>query len=365
MDMIKSQIVRGAALATLAALIAGCQHAPSSDAQSANYAPACTSNPYLMKYHCSINKIQSAAENGSADAQYALGYMYYYGIGTVQDKQTAGLWIQRSAAQGQPLAKKAWTLISTGATFTDLHRAAAEGTDQGVSDTVVQQEPADVTQMNSTKPTAPLSKYLPAYQSGQSLNKTSNAVASNARVNPIMPSKKLATHSINDPRLASNAKPVIVAHSESSAMENNTNVAEKTVSNNVVVATQTIPSSMPANNAIVAAQTTPSSTPGNNSPLIAAQTDSPGKYTIQLMGSEKLNDVKSFAAENHLGAAVAYFETQLNNKPWYMLTYGQYSSEKQAEMALASLPHAAQSYHPWVKSLATVQQEVRSQKVTA
>jgi len=124
MNMIKTHVVWGVALVSLTALIAGCEHSPSSGSQSANYAPACSSNPYLMKYNCSINKIQSAAENGSADAQYALGYMYYYGIGTVKDKQTADLWIQRSAAQGQPLAKKAWTLINTGATFTDLHHAA-------------------------------------------------------------------------------------------------------------------------------------------------------------------------------------------------------------------------------------------------
>src|SRR3990167_5127501 len=122
--MLKSTFIRGTAVIALTALMTGCQHSP---ATHSTYQPpgapvTCSTNVYLAKYGCSLERVQVAAENGSADAQYALGYMYFYGIGTVQDKQTASLWIQRSAAQGQPLAKKAWTLINTGATFTDLHR---------------------------------------------------------------------------------------------------------------------------------------------------------------------------------------------------------------------------------------------------
>ncbi|OGT46701.1 MAG: hypothetical protein A3E82_01280 [Gammaproteobacteria bacterium RIFCSPHIGHO2_12_FULL_38_11] len=326
MDLIKSHVVRGVTVIALTALMTGCHPTPSSVNQSANYAPACSTNPYLMKYKCSINKIQSAAENGSADAQYALGYMYYYGIGTVQDKQTASLWIQRSAAQGQPLAKKAWTLINTGATFTDLHRAAAEGTDQGVTDTVAEQEPADVTQMNATKPTAPISTYLPAYKQTQSQNKSSTTVANNTTATAVSSIKR-----VSDPRLASNAKPVVEKNSTTMA------AAGSAVMSN--------------NSQVITAQTSP------------AVSSAAGKYTVQLMGSEKLSDLKSFIAENHLGSAAAYFETKLNNKPWFMLTYGQYSTEKQAALALAQLPRTAQVNHPWVKTLATVQQEVQSQKI--
>lgn len=72
---------------------------------------ACKGDPYLMKYNCSVSKVQHAAANGDADAQYALGYMYYYGVGTVRDQDNAKLWISRSAAQGQPLAKRALAMI--------------------------------------------------------------------------------------------------------------------------------------------------------------------------------------------------------------------------------------------------------------
>jgi septal ring-binding cell division protein DamX len=77
---------------------------------------ACSGDPYLMKYNCSVSRVQTAAENGDADAQYALGYMYYYGVGTVRDQDSAKLWISRSAAQGQPLAKSALAMLKGGST---------------------------------------------------------------------------------------------------------------------------------------------------------------------------------------------------------------------------------------------------------
>lgn len=73
---------------------------------------ACEGNIYLEKFHCSIEEVQQAALAGNADAQYALGYMYYYGVGTVRDQQTATLWIQRSASAGQPLALKAQKMMA-------------------------------------------------------------------------------------------------------------------------------------------------------------------------------------------------------------------------------------------------------------
>ncbi|MBL4759524.1 MAG: SPOR domain-containing protein [Mariprofundaceae bacterium] len=72
---------------------------------------ACSGDPYLMKYGCSMNQIQQAAERGDPDAQYALGYMYYYGVETAKDQNSAKLWIARAASQGQPLAKRAMAML--------------------------------------------------------------------------------------------------------------------------------------------------------------------------------------------------------------------------------------------------------------
>lgn len=105
------------ALALSAALmtLSGCAHkAPSNATDYGSFAntPACTNNTFLQKYGCSLDRIEKAAMNNDADAQYALGYMYYYGIGTVRDQQTATLWIKRAASQGQPLAIQAMKIIT-------------------------------------------------------------------------------------------------------------------------------------------------------------------------------------------------------------------------------------------------------------
>ncbi|MBV53166.1 MAG: hypothetical protein CL816_03760 [Coxiellaceae bacterium] len=98
-------------------LMVGCVNktTSSSSAQSASVtASACSGNLYLEKYNCSLESVQQAALSGNPDAQYALGYMYYNGIGTIKDEQTGMLWIQRAASQGEPLAQQAQHLLKSG-----------------------------------------------------------------------------------------------------------------------------------------------------------------------------------------------------------------------------------------------------------
>lgn len=72
----------------------------------------CEKNSFLKKYGCSLTTLERSASSGNADAQYGLGYLYFYGIGTVRDTEAATLWIDRAAAQGQPLARRAQALMS-------------------------------------------------------------------------------------------------------------------------------------------------------------------------------------------------------------------------------------------------------------
>lgn len=71
----------------------------------------CSDNPYLKRYDCSLTAVQQAAMQGDADAEYALGYMYYYGVDTAQDHSAAYIWINKAAQQGQPLAQQAQRML--------------------------------------------------------------------------------------------------------------------------------------------------------------------------------------------------------------------------------------------------------------
>jgi hypothetical protein len=62
-------------------------------------------------YHQAFKTLQPLAVKGNADAQYAVGYMYFYGYGTPKNNQLALKWMQSAAAQGQPSAQQALKMI--------------------------------------------------------------------------------------------------------------------------------------------------------------------------------------------------------------------------------------------------------------
>jgi septal ring-binding cell division protein DamX len=101
----RNSLVLGSALCMLAA----CGHHKALSTTQAK--EACSNNAFLKKYQCSLDKIEQAAETYDPDAEYALGYMYYYGIDTKQDVEAAKLWMKRAAAQGQPQAIQALQLL--------------------------------------------------------------------------------------------------------------------------------------------------------------------------------------------------------------------------------------------------------------
>lgn len=155
---------------------------------------ACAGNQYLEKWGCSLTNIQHAAQRGDPDAQYALGYMYFNGINTARDPQTAELWIRRAAAQGQPLAAKSVQILRGGnegrisspraseprrENVTVSPQGGSQGGSQGGPQRTSQapsmyQPKEDVTALNSAKPEKPLKENLPAY--GESKTEHKQAV---------------------------------------------------------------------------------------------------------------------------------------------------------------------------------------------
>lgn len=78
-------------------------------------------------YRKAMRELLPLACDGSAEAQYAVGYMYYYGYGVTQDTEVGRFWIQRSADQGYLPAIQGLTLIKSPfptrrATFTSVQK---------------------------------------------------------------------------------------------------------------------------------------------------------------------------------------------------------------------------------------------------
>lgn len=63
-------------------------------------------------YKRAMSQLLPLAVDGIAEAQYAVGYMYYYGFGVTQDTPSGDFWIRRSADQGFKPAIEALSIMA-------------------------------------------------------------------------------------------------------------------------------------------------------------------------------------------------------------------------------------------------------------
>ena len=63
-------------------------------------------------YKTAMHELLPLACEGNAEAQYAVGYMYYYGYGAAQDTDSGVFWINRSATQHYQPAIDALAMIA-------------------------------------------------------------------------------------------------------------------------------------------------------------------------------------------------------------------------------------------------------------
>jgi TPR repeat protein len=68
----------------------------------------------LEEFRKAFIRLKPLAENGNPEAQYAVGYMYYYGQGVIEDRKKAWFWIHAAANLGNPDAKVALNILATG-----------------------------------------------------------------------------------------------------------------------------------------------------------------------------------------------------------------------------------------------------------
>lgn len=65
-----------------------------------------------QNYRQAFIRLKPLAQAGQPDAQYAVGYMYYYGQGVIENKSAAIYWMKEAAKQQQTDAIAALKLLS-------------------------------------------------------------------------------------------------------------------------------------------------------------------------------------------------------------------------------------------------------------
>ncbi len=291
-----------------------CSKSPKSASQTKMVA-ACSSDPYLVKYNCSVDRVQQLATQGDPDAQYALGYMYYYGVSTIRDEDNARLWISRAAAQGQPLAKKAMAMLNE-------DQASIKHNDSLIKSTI-----AEVRSV-STKIKKPR------------VRTTHRRIIAKHKPAPIIkqtPQPK--------PMIAVVAKKSVIAK-QKPAIIKSTLAAVKT------------PAKAPT------VKTTPRST------AMAEMEDDlmnyPTKgYVLQLMGNHHLSVIRNFVKRHHLEDQTHYYLASFHNSPWYMLVYGKYDTVSEANAAIKTLPKELKHMQPWIKPVRAIKAEIKTRNLVS
>ncbi|KTC78072.1 tetratricopeptide repeat protein [Legionella brunensis] len=65
----------------------------------------------VQDYRQAFVRLKPEAKKGQPDAQYAVGYMYYYGQGVTENRKKAWYWINKAAQQGQRDALAALAIL--------------------------------------------------------------------------------------------------------------------------------------------------------------------------------------------------------------------------------------------------------------
>jgi TPR repeat protein len=95
--------MKGLWLLCLLAILVGCSTNPSKDDPMGMARSAYEAGDYKE----SASLLMPLAQDGDAEAQYALGYQFFYGLGVKRDKTQGFFWMQQSAIQGFEPAREA------------------------------------------------------------------------------------------------------------------------------------------------------------------------------------------------------------------------------------------------------------------
>lgn len=87
--------------------------------------------------------------------------------------------------------------------------------------------------------------------------------------------------------------------------------------------------------------------------------------TIQMSGHSREEDAIAYINESGLTGEIGFYQTQYKNKPWFAVTYGNFSSIDDARSQLGSLPGNLQNHAPWPRTFKAIKSSIEVASVAA
>ncbi len=262
-------------------------------------------------YSRAIELLDALARQGYDDAQYALGYMYYYGFGVTQDENLAIAWIKRAAASGHTRA------------ITALDRI------QVVRD--YEQKKKQNTEPRPDK---------------HSLNKPAGGADLHTRM-------MLQAETI-EPEPGPEPDQTVLPTTEELPPAAVTITAEKRDSA-ATPEQQTAIRTEPAT-----ANKTDDALASDTQGLQWLKQQNPEHYTIQLVSGSKEQRIRRYITAHGLTAQTTLVTLQrVDEAPVHIALYGIYPSVTEASRAMEDLPEPIQEAQPWVRGIGQVLAELK------
>ncbi|MCU1721982.1 SPOR domain-containing protein [Pseudomonas sp. 5P_5.1_Bac1] len=120
----------------------------------------------------------------------------------------------------------------------------------------------------------------------------------------------------------------------------------------VATAKPAVPAVKPAEKPAAKPAAAPAGTAGGG--WYASQ--APGNYVVQILGTSSEATAQAYVKAE--GGDYRYFKKNLQGKPLYVVTYGNFSSRDAALNAIKALPAKVQAGKPWPRTVASVQQDL-------
>ncbi len=326
-------LARAVTAALLAATLAGC--AGAGGMRSTNAVEQAQAAYARGDYNRAAQLLAVPAMQGDTEAQYALGYLYYYGRGVRQDRYRAVAWFQDAARLGHPKAARALAMANEQLRFAAVPPASAAppkderiiiseiGSDAhhpGADDTPVRTVPAETGQ-----PQADDRRIIIRPEPQAAGLPPSGAAAAPA---PAFTDQRIVITGA-EPEPASDG-PVPAAPRED-VRPNPVESREVAMPGLIKASARrlTVPTPVPA------------ATP---------------RYTLQLLGSRSRADLVALVRQHGLDEAqVQYVVGEHAGGPWYRLFYGAFASVGEAKAGLKALPADLHRHKPWVRTLPAAQ----------
>lgn len=329
--------------------LSGCSH---DSGANHNHAPGFSAKNYGLTYE----QVREAAQDGDADAQYALGYMYYYGQNVTRNGKQARFWIAKSAAQNHQQAIKALRMMGSPSEYVsgdsassqavaqvsspDHSVAAAQNTWQAVRRPQAQTNFGQVSQSQSEGKVSGVNS-VATHAAQTSSPQSNNAFQANSGKSDAQGSDQVASTQSSDTDPAKAQAGSIASNSESSVSRKKHPRTALRKKNHLSH------QSSQANNSLTSDERSILSAPSDH-------------YTLQLIGTSSKATLQKMIGANGLQHKAKVYHTTVKGKDFYGLVYGNYRSQAEARAAIARLPANLQQLKPWAKPYATVKASIKA-----